>query len=315
LFLHDPASDELWSCATQGPGDSKITLRLPVKQSLTGRVFRTHQPLCVKDSLTEEEFFLTAVVVNGFLPRSMLMAPVLKSPGQCIGVVQVLDQQVNAFDADDLALLEAIATQVAITLDNARLYEAQKRQFASFVRAFSAALDARDPLTAIHSINVANYAMGIGYFLGLASEELEWLRMAGLLHDVGKIGVREGVLTKPGQLSDEEMNQMRQHASYSFRILSQIEFTDEYRGMDHVAAAHHERLDGSGYPRGLSDGQISFKARILAVADVFDAMTQDRHYRKGMSMEQALAEVDRMTPHQLDGDCVVALKRFLGRGG
>jgi HD-GYP domain-containing protein (c-di-GMP phosphodiesterase class II) len=203
---------------------------------------------------------------------------------------------------------------VGISLDNARLYEAQKRQFNSFVHALSAALDARDPLTAIHSINVANYATGIGVVMGLSPRELEQLRIAGLVHDIGKIGVPESVLTKPGRLSTEEYAEMKLHAEHSRRILSQIEFTEELAGVDMIAAAHHEKLDGSGYPDGLSGDGIPLQARILTVADIFDALTQTRHYRRSMSTYEAFKVIDEMTPTSLDPRCVGALKAFLSCG-
>jgi HD-GYP domain-containing protein (c-di-GMP phosphodiesterase class II) len=184
----------------------------------------------------------------------------------------------------------------------------------SFVAAMSAALDSRDPLTAIHSINVANYAVGIGEILGLATEEIQWLRLAGLLHDVGKIGIPESVLMKPGRLTSVEFEEMKRHADYSRAILSKIKFMKELQGLDALASAHHERLDGSGYPEGLRADQLQQKARILAVADVFDALTQTRHYRVGMTMHEAFKEIGAMTPHQLDAHCVGALKAFLGCG-
>jgi HD-GYP domain-containing protein (c-di-GMP phosphodiesterase class II) len=244
----------------------------------------------------------------------MLIVPVRQPNGTCIGVLQVMDRQLGFFTCADLPLLEAIAVQVGISLENARLYESQQRQFESFVSAFSAALDARDPLTARHSVNVANYAMGIGEILGMSRQDIDWLRIGGLLHDVGKIGVPEAVLTKPGRLTPDEYEEMKCHASYSRTILSKIEFMENLAGLDVIAAAHHEKLDGSGYPDALRGDQIPLKARILAVADIYDALTQTRHYRQGMTMHEALAVLTDMTPHQLDLTCVGALKAFLGCG-
>ena len=227
-------------------------------------------------------------------------------------MIQVLHSDPNHFHETDLSLLEAIAVQVAISLENAQLYEKQKRQFSSFVRAFSTALDARDPSTQEHSLNVANIAQGIGYYLGLSFEILDRLRVAGLLHDVGKIGTPEAILKKPGKLDPDEFAIMKEHAAYSMQILSQIEFTDEYEDLARVASLHHEKLDGSGYPYGMKADELNIETRILAVADIYHAMTQDRIYRKGMPTEKALGIIDDMTPNQLDEACVMALKQFLG---
>jgi len=314
LFLHDPQSGELWSHVAQGLEDWPRELRIPDTAGMCGKVFQSHQPMLVRDTEHCACFSRATAEETGYLPRSALIVPVFEEGDRCVGVLQVLCDQPNYFNEDDLVLLEAIAVQVGISLENAHLHQSQQRQFESFVRAFSAALDARDPTTAIHSINVANYAMGIAGELGLDQKEIEWLRIAGLLHDVGKIGVAEHVLTKPGRLSDDEYEVMKTHAAYSRKILAEIEFTDDLKGMDVVAAAHHERLDGSGYPDGLTAERIPLRARILAVADVFDALTQHRHYRTGMSAAEALAIIDQQTPHQLDPDCVAALKRFLNAG-
>lgn len=314
LYLHDADRRELWTRVAQGLEDWPKELRVPDDHGLCGRVFQTRQSLCIADTTREQCFARRLAEQTGYLPHSMLIVPVMQASRRCVGVLQVMDHRERCFENTDLPLLEAIAVQVAISLENAELYQAQRRQFESFVSALSAALDARDPLTAIHSVNVANYAMGIGEIFGLPSPELHWLRLAGLLHDVGKIGVPEAVLTKPGRLTSEEFEEMKRHAEYSRSILSRIELMDELKGLDVIAAAHHERLDGTGYPDGLSAEQLSVKARILAVADVYDALTQTRHYRQGMTMHEALKEIDRMTPHQLDSRCVGALKAFLGCG-
>lgn len=314
LYLHDPERRELWTSVAQGLEDWPKELRIPDDHGLCGRVFQTRQPLCVTDTLREPCFARHLAEQTGYLPHSMLIVPVMQSSRKCVGVLQVMDRREEYFEPDDIPLLEAIAVQVAISLENASLYQSQTKQFESFVSAFSAALDARDPLTAIHSINVANYAMGIGQIIGLTPVEIHWLRIGGLLHDVGKIGVPEAVLTKPGRLTAEEFEEMKRHAEYSRSILSKIEFMDELKGLDVIASAHHERLDGTGYPNGLCGDQLPLKARILAVADVYDALTQTRHYRQGMTMHEAFELIDRMTPHQLDSGCVAALKAFLGCG-
>lgn len=311
LFLHDPQRGQLWSKIAQGMDHVGLQIRIPDDAGLAGRVFQSHKSLRIDDTFTAPQFNRRAAEDTGYVPRSMIITPVAHRADQYDGVIQVMHEQPGYFTAEDLTLLEAIAVQIGVSLDNARLYAAQRRQFHSFVEAFTYAIDARDPTTAIHSINVANYAQGIGHYLGLQPTELEWLRVAGLLHDVGKIGTPEHILCKEDKLTDDEFAEMKRHAAYSRKILSRIEFMDEYRDIDRIAAAHHEKLDGTGYPDGLTAEAIPLKARILAVADIYHALTQDRQYRAGMPMAKALSIIDSMTPHQLDAGCVAALKEFI----
>jgi HD domain-containing protein/GAF domain-containing protein len=314
LYLHDAERCDLWTTEAADPPTWPRETRIPDDHGPCGRVFQTRQPHSISDVLCEPGLARMPREYEGFLMHSMLFVPVMQTPRRCIGVLEVMDRREDYFDAADVSFLEAIAVQVALGLDTIRLLRAQGRQFETFVSAMSAALDARDPLTTIHSINVANYAMGIGEILGLPAGEIEWLRMAGLLHDIGKIGVSDAVLTKAGRLSPEEFEEMKRHPEYTRTILSKVAFTEELEELDTLAPAHHERLDGSGYPEALWDDQLPRKARILAVADVYDALTQTRHYRRGMTMHEAFKEIDAMTPQQLDRHCVAALKAFLGCG-
>lgn len=311
LYIHDAERSELRARVAQGL-HSPHQFTIKDDQGLAGHVFHGSHHLLIPDVLEHPMFGRRVAESTGYLPRSMMVVPVYHRPDRAEGVLQVMHHEVNHFNDADLALLSAVAVEVGIKLDNARLYAAQRRQFHSFVAAFSAALDARDATTATHSINVANYAMAIGYVLGLDEPDLDWLRIAGLLHDVGKIGTPEAVLTKPGKLTDEEYETMKQHAAQGREILENIAFTDEYTNLAYLACAHHERLDGSGYPDKLKAKDMPLKARILAVADVWHALTQDRQYRPAMPLEKAWSIMIEQTPHQLDADCVNALGIFMG---
>lgn len=314
LFLYDAEHDQLCAQVAEGLDKQRtLELRLPADQGVVGQVFQTHENRLIADTFNDKHFAKRLAHATGYVPRSMMVCPVFHGIHNVTGVIQVLHSEAHHFHDTDMGLLEAIAVQVAISLENAQLYEKQKRQFSSFVRAFSTALDARDPSTQEHSLNVANLAQGIGYHLGLGIDQLDRLRVAGLLHDVGKIGTPEAILKKPGKLDPDEFAIMKEHAAYSLQILSQIEFADEYDNLAMIASLHHEKLDGTGYPFGLKAEQLNLETRILAVADIYHAMTQDRVYRKGMPMAQALGIIDHMSPHQLDGPCVEALKIFLGQ--
>ncbi|WP_433742507.1 HD domain-containing phosphohydrolase [Falsibacillus pallidus] len=159
----------------------------------------------------------------------------------------------------------------------------------SFYTVIAAALDARDPYTAGHSIRVAEYSSQIGKGAGLSTQELQLLRKSALLHDIGKIGVRDAVLLKDGRLTDEEFNQIKQHPTIGAKIVDQPELSLEMRHLLPGIKHHHERFDGKGYPSALSGQDIPLFGRIIAIADAFDAMTSDRPYRKGMSFGKAIS--------------------------
>lgn len=191
------------------------------------------------------------------------------------------------------------------------LFADQERQFHSMVAALAASIDAKDGLTAGHSSKVALHAVAIGGALGFGAEELDLLRVAAILHDYGKIGINDSVLKKEGVLDAEELVHMQMHASLSEDILKRIHFTRRYRSVPLIAACHHERLDGSGYPHGLTGREIPFMAKILTVADVFEALTSDRHYRKKTSSDEALEILDAGAGTRFDSHVVAALRRSL----
>jgi HD-GYP domain-containing protein (c-di-GMP phosphodiesterase class II) len=169
--------------------------------------------------------------------------------------------------------------------------------------AFADVIDAKSPFTARHSRGVAAYAGLIGRQLGFSPTTLGELHRAGMLHDIGKLGIPNTILDKPGRLTDEEFARIRLHPSYTESILAGI---PAFAGVAAIAAAHHERLDGRGYHRGVPAGTLPLSARVLAVADVFEALTADRPYRSPMGPEEALA-LARTDPGHLDESCVEAL--------
>ena len=175
-------------------------------------------------------------------------------------------------------------------------------------QAFARVIDAKSPYTSGHSERVAVFSDLIAEEMGFDAERRRWLRRAALLHDIGKLGVSSAVLDKPGKLDDIEWISMRNHAALSEAILSRI---SAFSDLSIVAGAHHERLDGKGYPRGLAGDQIDLPTRIVSTADVFDALTADRPYRAAMPVNKALAILDEGVNSSHDGACIEALKRAL----
>jgi diguanylate cyclase (GGDEF)-like protein/putative nucleotidyltransferase with HDIG domain len=227
-------------------------------------------------------------------------------------LVQQADKALYA--AKELGRNRAIgySDDVIEVLERARIRreEASRNQLATLLT-LAEALDLRDASTALHSRTVADYSEGMARELGLEPDLVERVRIAGLLHDIGKIGVPDSVLLHPGKLDDEQWALMRQHPEIGARMLNHVDYTD----IRDWVLAHHERFDGYGYPAKLVGEQIPLAARILAVADSYEAMTADRVYRASLGHEFARGELRDCSGSQFDPDVVAAMERFLDAAG
>lgn len=193
------------------------------------------------------------------------------------------EAEFNEFGSIETQLLSSVGTILGIHHSNLALYRDQSQLFASSVQALTSAIDAKDRYTSGHSNRVAYYSVSLAKHLGLSKAERDTLYVAGLLHDIGKIGIDDHVLNKPGALTEEEFEQIKLHPELGFEILKGVRQLDSVLP---IVLHHHEAWDGSGYPHGLAGHKIPQMARIMAVADSFDAMSSDRPYRKGISDEK-----------------------------
>jgi HD-GYP domain-containing protein (c-di-GMP phosphodiesterase class II) len=208
-----------------------------------------------------------------------------------------------AVSSVDMKLVNATATHVSIFLENATLYDNLNAMFLGTLEALTASIDAKDRYTCGHSQRVAHLTRALAESLGQDEATLKRMHIAGLVHDVGKIGVPESVLLKPGKLTEEEFAWIRLHPEMGFRILKDIpQLNDVLPGVLH----HHERWDGRGYPHGLAGADIPLIARLIALADSFDAMSSSRTYRKAMSRSTVLEEIRRNAGTQFDPNLVPA---------
>ena len=189
----------------------------------------------------------------------------------------------------DMSFLMGIAPVIGISIRNADLLDARDKQMRSILQVMAASIDARDPMTAGHSEKVTEYALGICDELGLSKDYCEVVGVAASLHDYGKIGVPDSLLKKEGRLTDSEYEVVKTHAERTRVILSRINFEGMLRQVPEIAGAHHEKLDGSGYPDGLKGDEIPLGAKIIAVADFFEAITSKRHYRDPMAVREAFS--------------------------
>ncbi len=204
----------------------------------------------------------------------------------------------------DLSLYMGIASAVGMALKTAELFEDKEKQFQSTLRILASSIDARDPLTAGHSEKVTEYAVAICGLLDLDSDTTEMIRLAALFHDYGKIAIPDAILKKEGPLSSDEYLSIQSHAVKTREILEEISFEGIYRDVPLIAGAHHEKMDGSGYPGRLKGEKIPLGSRIIAVADYFEALTAKRHYRDPMIVREAIAELRKASGHHLDKEIV-----------
>lgn len=220
--------------------------------------------------------------------RSMICCPIQhEDEGTGVLVVESLDSNRPLLQSD-VNLLMGITPVIGLSIKNAESIESRERQMTSILEALAATIDARDPLTAGHSNRVTEYAVGICQEMGLPRAYTEMVRVAALLHDYGKVGVPDNILKKNGHLTAEEYESVKTHAGKTREILDRINFEGVFRQVPLVAESHHEKMDGSGYPKGLKGKEIPLGGRIIAVADFFEALNAKRHYREPMPPEEIL---------------------------
>lgn len=224
--------------------------------------------------------YLTPLAERGMI--SFLVAPILLK-GKVSAIISLGHRSDSVWSEQDKQQVAQLADQVAVAISNARLVAELKQLHWGTLTALARAIDAKSHWTAGHSERVTSWAMKIARAMGLPEQELEIMHRGGLLHDIGKIGTPMAILDKPGRLTDEEMQQMREHVRIGARIMEPIPGFTECMP---IVLQHHEWVDGSGYPEGLRGDEISLHARIFAVADCYDALISDRPYRSGMSPER-----------------------------
>lgn len=243
--------------------------------------------------------------------KSFICCPVIFED-ESLGVVAVDNIRTKRpLIQSDINLLMGIVPEIGISIHNAFLVEERDHQFRSILQTLAASIDARDFLTAGHSERVTRYALGICREMGQSREYTEMIRVASQLHDYGKIGIQDSILKKAGPLSASEKEEIKTHAEKTESILKRINFEGIYQEVPFIAGCHHEKMDGSGYPRGLTADQIPMGSRIIAVADFFEAITAKRHYRDPMTYDDALAALMEETGNHFDPAVVHAFIAFI----
>lgn len=227
-----------------------------------------------------------------------------------MGGLMVLNKQSAAFQEEDAQLIRILADQTSTFLKVADAYDSAGDLFLGVIEALATAIDAKDPYTKEHSRRVSEYSVMIARELGLDETSVNNVRIGSLLHDIGKIGIPDSILLKNSKLSAVEMKTVQQHPRMGVNILSQVKWLEP---MTLAILEHHERLDGSGYPAQLTNNQISWMGRIVAVADVYDAMTSDRPYRLASRNQEVLSYLHENAGIQFDPECVRAIDQIISR--
>jgi HD-GYP domain-containing protein (c-di-GMP phosphodiesterase class II)/predicted hydrocarbon binding protein len=295
--------------------NARFSLYKPESKGVFVVCYRERKPFLINDvSAIEESISSHSLdLLRKMGTKSFICCPILFED-QCLGVLAVDNlQSKRPLLESDINLLMGIAPEIGITLNSALFEVEREQQFRSILRTLAASIDARDTLTAGHSERVTAYAVAICNEMNLPPELTEVIRVAAQLHDYGKIGIKDSILKKSGPLSGKEREEIKTHAVKTQDILSRINFTGAYQQVPFIAGSHHERLDGTGYPRGLKGDEIPLGARILAVADFFEAISAKRHYHEPQPFDAAVEMLKAEKGHHLDEDVVHALINVLGK--
>lgn len=255
--------------------------------------------------------------------RASLAVPMIVQ-GELMGIIY-LSEKISGeeFSEDDLNIINTIARHIGLAFynqrliislkrkaeENRRLYKEMRQVYHDVVRAFGSAIDLKDAYTKGHSDRVARYSEAIAKEMGMSGDELEYIGVAGYLHDIGKITVDRSIINNPRPLTEREFKELNKHAITGYEILANIRHP--WQEIAYMTKCHHEKVDGTGYPQGLRGDEIPLGSRIVTLADSFDAMMTDRPYRARLPLEKALTDVERNTNSQFDAKVVAAFCRLL----
>jgi putative nucleotidyltransferase with HDIG domain len=296
LMLLDEESQELHIEIANGLPEEVINnTRIKLGSGIAGKVALTGQARLLLKGIKEVDSQSLKQAVE---LKSALCVP-MKIMDKVVGVFNISGKREgDNFTSDDLQLLILLANQAAIAIENTELHHNLQELFINSIKALANAIDARDPYTRGHSERVTEYAVKIAEKMNLDKMEIEFIRYAGLLHDIGKIKISDALLRKPEKLTEEEFIIIKKHPAYGASIMEPVK---EFKKILPYMYHHHEAYgSGGGYPSGLHGEEIPLAARILAVADSFDAMTSDRPYRKALPLEVAISELRKFSGVQFD---------------
>lgn len=307
VFLADKKKNELWSRMASGTK----TIRIPLDRGIAGAVATSGELLNIKNVYKDPRFNPEVDKKTGFKTKSILTVPMIDAKRNIIGVFQVLNKiGGDEFDRQDEELLTLLSDQAAGHIENTQLYQEIRKGAQETIIRLAGAVEFKDHDTRAHLWRMSQYSAIIAKQMGFTPEWVENLRLAAPMHDIGKIGVPDAILNKPGKLTPEEWVEMKKHPQYGADILKDSE-NELIQMSATVSLCHHERWDGAGYPRGLSGEQIPIEARIATLADVFDALTSKRVYKSSFSMDETLDYINKESGKHFDPKVVESFYQCL----
>ncbi|MBL0059716.1 MAG: GAF domain-containing protein [Elusimicrobia bacterium] len=305
VFLLDKKNNELWSRVATG----ERTIRVPAHRGIVGETISHRRVINITDAYADDRFNPDVDRTTGFRTQTLLTAPLIKTQGDVLGALQVLNKTGGSFLPDDEKMLVLFAEQAAAAVENAQLYDELQAAYKDTIFRLAAAAEFKDHDTRNHLERVSRYAALIAEERGMPEDWCARLALASPMHDIGKLGVPDAILKKPGRLTEEEWVDMRRHPLFGGDILANSE-NELLRMSERVARGHHEKWDGTGYPLGISGEAIPLEARIVALADVFDALTSRRCYKPAFSLDDTTKIIDEGAGKHFDPQLVEAFRNI-----
>lgn len=319
ILLYDEKQARLFFAAATGSDPKKLAeIPVPLDMSLAGTIFRENRPVVRNDAGQDARHYSLVSEHVNFHVRSLVGVPMLIKE-RVIGVLEAVNKREGLFGEQDEAILSVTASHAAIAIGNAQLFREVERSNADLRLAYDAtiagwsrALDLRDHDTEGHTQRVADMTVRLARAFGLGEQAIVQIRRGALLHDMGKLGVPDAILLKPGRLTTAERKLMLRHPQYAYEMLSPIAYLS--LALD-IPRCHHEKWDGTGYPRGLAGEEIPLAARLFAVVDVWDALSNNRPYRKRWPQKKTLDYIRGQSGKHFDPRVVDVFLRLMREGG
>ncbi|MBP5286499.1 MAG: HD domain-containing protein [Elusimicrobiales bacterium] len=308
VFIYDAKARSLWAKVAMGLQHTEI--RIPFGSGIVGHVAASGMSVNIPNAYSDPRFSSELDKLTGYMTKNILATPLKNINGKIIGVFEAINKYSRHFTEEDEGILKLISSLAASAIENAKLYQRLSESQMETIYRLATTAEYRDQQdTAIHLRHISTYSSLIAASMGLSEEDVENVSYASPLHDIGKVGIADAILLKPGRLTPEEFEEMKKHTLYGAKILANAE-SQLLQSACRIAASHHEKYNGKGYPNGLRGEEIPLFARIVSVADVFDALCMKRVYKPRWEPEDARKYIVEQSGKDFDPAVVAAFDRI-----